>query len=154
MVTVYFGMDGSANHMPDEVFDSVFEPKWLEEQFIKDMILDIDKTEVISPYCLNSPVLGQIAPSLLSGGVKACILIMKRPELYIDLAACGENCETWLSKIFENSDAHVAMSGAHLSFKGLTIKCICENDDSLIQNSEDWRYKMIHFNDTRNMESW
>ena len=52
------------------------------------MILDIDKSKVISANCIESPILGQITPRLLSGGVKALILMYKEPQLELWATAC------------------------------------------------------------------
>ena len=43
----------------DAVFDNNYEEEWFDDELVKEMILDIDKTEVISPHCFMSPVLGR-----------------------------------------------------------------------------------------------
>ena len=45
------------------------------------MIKDVDKSDVIGPQVIDSPVLGGISPRELSGGVKTLIDIYKRPGL-------------------------------------------------------------------------
>lgn len=47
------------------------------EKFIykKEMILDVDKSIVLGNAVIDSPVLGKISPTALSGGVKTLILI-------------------------------------------------------------------------------
>lgn len=44
------------------------------------MIKDVDKSEVVSDECIISPVLGQIPPERLSGGVKTLLLILNEPD--------------------------------------------------------------------------
>lgn len=151
MVTVYFGLDGKAVKKPDELFNTVYKPEWFNDSFVRNMVRGIDNTVVESEYCMRSPVFGQIAPTMLSGGLKACILILKSPNYYIDLVACGENCEPWLAEIFKMSDAHVAMSGAHLGFEDYDIHCICENDGEEITTWQEWCRKMTDYEDIRNM---
>lgn len=141
MVSVFFGKDRDAILNIDVYFNHTFEYEWLDDQFVKDMIKDIDNSIVLSNQCIQSPVLGQIPPEKLSGGVKACIIIYKLNEI-VDLVVCGENCEPWLSKIFELKDCRVSMSGYDLSFKDLPIRGICENDNSYIDNYKDWVNKM------------
>ena len=68
------------------------------------MILDIDKSEVFSPYCIQSPVLGQIPPVMLSGGVKTLLLILNCPEKIFNASTCGDNCAKWILKIAEARD--------------------------------------------------
>lgn len=46
----------------------------MSDPVVKQMVLDIDNSEVISNGAIKSPVLGIISPTALSGGVKALIL--------------------------------------------------------------------------------
>lgn len=142
MVSVFFGLDRTAVLNVDIYFNNVFEYEWLDDEFVKDMIKDIDNSTVLSNQCIQSPVLGQIPPERLSGGVKTCIMLYKLDNFIPDLVVCGENCEAWLSKIFAVKDCRVAMSGYDLTFKGLGIQGICENDGSRINNYNDWINKM------------
>ncbi len=143
MVSVFFGFDSDAIYDVDVYFNHVFDEDWLEDDIVKKMVRDIDNSEVLSKYCIQSPVLGQIPPERLSGGVKTCILLWKQDDFFIDLIMCGENCQGWLSYIFNNKDVRVTMSGFDLTFEGLPIKGVCENDNSEINNSDDWIEKML-----------
>lgn len=143
MVSVYFGYDKNAITSVDEYFNNTYEDEWLDDPFVREMIKGIDNSVVLDRYCIQSPVLGQIPPMILSGGVKTCIMLYKMNDFVPDLIACGENCELWLSKIFMKKEkVRVTMSGYDLSFKGLPIEGICENDGSKINNWEDWTWKM------------
>lgn len=145
MVTVYFGQDKRGVLDPDTYFFGAFYPEWFEDENVKQMVRDIDQSEVQAPYCIMSPVLGQISPHMISGGVKGLMLLMKDPEFYPDTIIFGENCEPWLSYIFEHYDVHVCCSGFDLVFRDLPIHGICENDGSQINNYEDWCNKMQEF---------
>lgn len=91
----------------DSYFDVAYEPEWFEDPLVKEMVLDVDKSEVLSPYCIQSPVLGQISPTRLSGGVKALILMLKMPELIVYGTSCGDNCAKWIAQIAELQDITV-----------------------------------------------
>lgn len=92
----------------DSFFDLSFKKDWLNNDFIKDLILVIDKTKVVGNYALESPVLGTIAPSLLSTGCKCLISTYYRPEPYIFKGSCmGDNCFPWLFKIAEDRDVKI-----------------------------------------------
>lgn len=143
MVTVYFGYDKEAVIDPDAYFRNVFEPEWLDDDLVKQMVRDIDKSEIISPYTIMSPIFGQIPPDMLSGGVKTIILLLKEEGFYPDLICCGENCQEWLNKVFKMKDVKVSMSGYDLPFKGIDIEAICENDNSKIHGWEEWLMKML-----------
>jgi hypothetical protein len=146
MVSVYFGNDTTAILNIDVYFNNVFEYEWLNNQLVREMIEDIDKSVVLSDHCIQSPILGQIPPERISGGVKACICMLMMDDCpIIDLIVCGENCEKWLSKIFETKDIRVSMSGYDLTFRVYPIHGICENDNTEINDAEDWVDKMCDY---------
>lgn len=87
----------------DAAFQSLFKAEWLEDSLVKEMILDVDKSEVQSPYCIMSPVFGQISPYMISGGVKALILMLKT-DYQIWATACGDNCAKWILRIAEEKE--------------------------------------------------
>lgn len=60
------------------------------------MIRDVDRSEVIGPRVIDSPVLDGISPRELSGGVKTLIAICKKPDVVFNASACGDNCAKWL----------------------------------------------------------
>lgn len=108
MLNIIFGTTDDTIIPVSAVFNNNYEEEWFEDQFVKDMILDVDKSEVISPYCIASPVLGQIAPERLSGGVKALILMYKT-DFEIWATACGDNCAKWILKIAEKKDLTISL---------------------------------------------
>jgi hypothetical protein len=145
MLKVYFGFDNECIRDIDLYFDNVYDDVWFDDELVKEMVEDVDKSEVVSRQCIESPILGQIPPERLSGGVKALICMYKEPESYIDLIVCGPNCEKWISKISELSDFRVGMSGYDLTFDNIEINAYCLNDDSQILNSKDWILKMCKY---------
>ena len=54
----------------DAWFDSVYEPEWIEAPITRAMISDVDKSKVVAPRIIDSPYLGYVDPTHLSGGVK------------------------------------------------------------------------------------
>ena len=108
MLSIRFGAIDSTVYYVDGFFNSDYEDEWLDDSIVKEMILDVDKSEVLSPYCIQSPVLGQIPPTALSGGVKALILMLKTDE-EIWATACGDNCAKWILKIAEMKDITICL---------------------------------------------
>lgn len=151
MIKVWFGFDGEAMSDPSPSFDglcAVYADSWFSDEFVKKMVNDIDRSKVLSPRCIESPVFGQISPRDLSGGLKACILLYELyydDDLYIDLTACGENCVPWLAEIFAKRDCTVSCSTFDLSFKGYDISGVCLNDGSEIKNWMDFSDKRRKF---------
>ena len=77
MLKIHFGIrEQTINHIKIE-FKNGYNPDWFNDPLVKEMILDVDKSEVLSPNCIQSPIFGQISPRDLSGGVKALIMMLK-----------------------------------------------------------------------------
>ena len=144
MLNVWFGYREDAILSIDSYFNNTFEDKWLSDDLVKRMIEDIDGSKVLSEYCIQSPVLGQIPPERLSGGVKALICMYKDEECFLDLIVCGENCEHWIKEIGSKVDVKVSVSGYDLLFKD-GIVCKCMNDGDIVRNHKDWVLKLTKY---------
>lgn len=95
----------------DAYFKHTFRPHWLENDLAKRIVRDVDKSEVLAPYCIQSPVLGQISPDALSSGVKALILMMQDDEdVTVWATVCGDNCAKWILEIAKQKELHIVLS--------------------------------------------
>ena len=113
MLKIHYGLrDGTITNI-DSFFHNRFDINWMNDELVKAMILDVDKSKVISPYCIESPVLGQIAPDLLSSGVKALIIMYKTSRI-VNASKCGDNCAKWIKKIAELKDLEIDLE--HIMF--------------------------------------
>ena len=133
MLHVIFGECKEVIYNTSLFFKNTYESEWLEEDETKQMILDIDKSKVISDGAIESPVLGIIPPTNLSGGVKALILINHISDKIFNASNCGDNCAQWLLKIAQNKDVTVNLR--HLMDFGsddFTIKI--ENTNKIVHN--------------------
>ncbi len=148
MVKVLFGEDFGEKTILDidSYFNNVYENDWLADETVKQIIKDIDGSE-LNGLNVISPVLGSISVRDISGGAKALICLLKEenPEGFIDLVVLGENCEKWLAYIFENRDVQVCMTGYHLFFDDYNVSGVCLNDNAEIKNSADWRDKLFEY---------
>ena len=108
------------------------------------MLKDVDHSECTNYSNIVNPILGQIIPEKISGGVKALIVLYKT-DTVVDLVNCGENCQSWISKIASMKDIEVDMSGVDLTFKNYGINGICLNDNSTIADYKDWIRSMVFF---------
>ena len=108
MLSVRFGATESTITDVDNYFDFEYEEEWLEDDLVKKMILDVDKSEVLDTGVVKSPVLGLIPPTEISGGVKALILMLKTND-EIWATACGDNCAKWILKIAELKDITISL---------------------------------------------
>ena len=133
MLHVIFGECKEVIYNTSLFFKNTYESEWLEEDETRQMILDIDKSQVLSDGAIESPVLGIIPPTNLSGGVKTLILINHISDKIFNASNCGDNCAQWLLKIAQNKDVRVNLR--HLMDFGsddFTIKI--ENTNKIVHN--------------------
>lgn len=104
MLRIYFGEKPNAIYNTSTFFKNRYEDKWITDPFAKDIIKDIDKSEVIDEKTISSPVLGNIPPVQLSGGVKALLLMKNYPGKVFNASNCGDNCAKWILKLAEEKD--------------------------------------------------
>lgn len=107
MLSVYFGTMPGAIYNTAVFFKNDYEDSWIVDPFVKDMIRDVDHSEVIDSGVIDSPVLGKIPPLNLSGGVKTLILVKFEPEIVFNASTCGDNCAKWLLRIAAEEDRTV-----------------------------------------------
>lgn len=145
MIKVFFGFDEECIRDIDLFFSNVYEEEWFEDDLVKQMVLDVDHSEVLSSRCIQSKVLGQIPPDSLSGGVKTLICMYELDDFYVDLITCGPNCQKWIARIASVKDVTVGMSGFDLSFEDCSINGICLNDQTAFSDWKQWTAKMCQF---------
>ena len=136
MLSVYYGDMPEAIYNPALFFKNSYSDDWITDELSKAMIRDVDKSEVIGPRIIDSPVLGGITPRELSGGVKTLICIYKRPDRVFNASACGDNCAKWLLEIGKRQD--VTINLRHLmdfGEKEFTIKVL--NTDQTVHNMDE-----------------
>lgn len=85
-------------------FDAAAQQEWFDDQLVKQMIQDVDKSEVAGSNLIISPVLGPIPPMYLSGGVKVLILMLKDNKYIYNMSNCGDNCAKWVLEIAKKKD--------------------------------------------------
>ena len=108
MLSIYLGDMKEAVYHPPTYFDNMYEDEWIMNSLSVEMILDVDKSAVVGPHLIESPVLGPISPKELSGGVKTLILMaLDESNTVFNASACGDNCSKWILKIAEKKDLTV-----------------------------------------------
>ena len=104
MLKIWYGDLEDAVYNTVVYFKYNYDPEWLSDPDVEQMILDIDNSKVLGNGAIDSPVLGVIAPVTLSGGVKTLILIDKVPDKIFYASQCGDDCAEWLLKIGRKKD--------------------------------------------------
>lgn len=110
MLHILFREDEREVRYTDSYFNNNFQDEWMEDELVKQIIRDIDGSDLISAQIVLSPVLGAIPVTQISGGAKAVILMLKMPELLIHGNSCGDNCAEWITKVGKMQDINVHLT--------------------------------------------
>lgn len=104
MLSIYLGQMEEAIYYPPAYFNNTYD-EWITDPLTVEMIKDVDKSEVIGPHLIESPVLGPISVKEISGGVKTLILMAFDDSGRIfNASACGNNCAKWILEIGKRKD--------------------------------------------------
>lgn len=102
---LFFGDVDNAIYHPPTYFDNRYEDEWITTPLTVKMIRDIDKSEVLGPHLIQSPVLGSIPVKEISGGVKTLILMAyDETGKIFNASACGDNCARWIVEIAKSKE--------------------------------------------------
>jgi hypothetical protein len=104
MLNVQFGNMPEAIYNTAAYFKNVYEPEWIVKPLSVEMIRDVDGSEVVGPDLIQSPVLGPIPPTRLSGGVKTLMLLDNDRQHVFNASTCGDNCAKWILRIASERD--------------------------------------------------
>ena len=124
-------------------FNNTFDPDWLLDPFVREMIRDVDSSEVLDRYCIQSPIFGQIPPERLSGGVKTLILMLKDGEWIFNGSSCGNNCSKWLLEIGKKKDLIIRL-GYFMNFpEDIEFEIEILNNHRIVHNSREFDETLI-----------
>ncbi len=139
MLNVTFGdMFDTENYIynTDLYFDNTFKDNWITSDLGKAIIKDIDKSEVISAHVIESPVLGAITPTELSGGVKTLLLMAFDNSKIFNASTCGNNCAKWILKL--GQDKKLLINLRHvMDFGSEDFKIKVTNIDKIVHNMSE-----------------
>lgn len=123
MLNIYYGNMPEAIFNTSVYFKNAYEDCWITDPIAKKMILDVDKSIVLDNAVIDSPVMGKITPTSLSGGVKTLILMKNERSKVFNASTCGDNCAKWILKLAETNDLTINLR--HLMDFGDGIFNIC-----------------------------
>lgn len=141
MLNVYFGDMPDAIYNTALYFRNVYQDAWITDSMSREIILDVDKSTVVSSNLIESPVLGPISPVMLSGGVKTLLLIKHDKKQVFNASTCGDNCAKWILQLAEKRKLvinlhHVMDFGPDdFKIKVLNSGVIAHNMSELIRES-------------------
>lgn len=137
MLKVFFGDMDEVIYNTSVYFKYNYQPSWLEDPDVIQMILDVDRSKVLGNGAVESPVMGIIAPVSLSGGVKTLILIDKVPDKVFNASNCGDNCAAWLLRIGSKKDVVVNLRHI-MEFGEDDFEIYILNTNTVVHNMEEF----------------
>ena len=137
MLTVILGDYPNVIYNTSLFFKNSYESSWLTEERTKKMILDVDQSVVLSDGAIQSPILGIIPPTGLSGGVKTLILIDHLTDKIFNASNCGDNCAKWLLKIGKEKDVTINLRHI-MDFGNNSFEIRIQNNGKIIHNMEEF----------------
>lgn len=136
MLKVWYGDIEDVIYNTSVYFKFNYEPEWLNDPDVISMINDVDHSTVLGSGAIDSPVLGIIAPTTLSGGVKTLILIDKVPGKIFNASNCGDNCAEWLLRIGAKKDVIVNLRHI-MDFGDGEFEILIMNTNTLVHNMDE-----------------
>lgn len=136
MLSIYFGEMKEAIFNTSVYFKNTYEDSWITDGLTREMIADVDQSKVIDSGVIDSPILGKIPPTGLSGGVKTLILIEYEPEKIFNASTCGDNCAKWILRIAENKDITINLRHI-MDFGNEHFEAKILNTDQIIHSMEE-----------------
>lgn len=94
----------------DGYFDGYFEESWMKGEIPKRIIEEIDKSKLIAPKVVDSPVLGMIPYTWISGGSKTLIMMNSVPGVVYNGDNMGDNCWRMLLELGQLKDIAISLS--------------------------------------------
>ncbi|MDO4339474.1 MAG: DUF4869 domain-containing protein [Eubacteriales bacterium] len=136
MLRVYFGDMPDAIYNTSVYFKNRYKKEWIISPRTIEMIRDVDSSEVLGTGAIDSPVMGIISPTSLSGGVKTLILIDHIPEMIFNASNCGDNCAHWLLEIGKEKDITINLRHI-MDFGDGEFEIYIINTESVVHNMDE-----------------
>lgn len=133
-------------NVPQFYFNNNFEEEWMMSDYVKNMVLDVDKSTVLYPKVIDSPVLGVIPVTDLSTGVKSLILMYNKLDIVISGERLGDNCWKWVFEMSKTRDIRVTLNHCVPCLDCKDIECVfvgMDNDAVFHGNGEEFFYKYL-----------
>ena len=130
--------------LPDEIYntemfyENQYDRNWVMDDFAKEIIKDIDSSEVIAPDLIKNDIFGSFSSTELSAGVKTLLLIKNMPNKIFNISNCGDNCAKYLLKLAEDRDIKVTLHHAMDFGKNFSVKVINEGKRKEINDATEF----------------
>jgi len=144
MLKIYFGDMPEAIYNTEVYFMNVYDDEWITDDFAKEVIKKVDKSDVLDSQAIKSPVLGIISPERLSGGTKTLLLMKNMPDKVFNASTCGDNCAKFILKLAKERDLTINLR--HLmDFGKSKFKAYVLNDNIEVSGMEELLFEAYKY---------
>jgi hypothetical protein len=131
------------------MFQLVYEEDWFDDDLVKKMVFDIDKT-VVNNFQSSIDYLDQPMNTLdISGGVKCLIMMYKIPNLLINGNHMGDNCAKWIIHLSKMQDCYMALHYGMAFNKDMNSKeefiCTIMNNGHIVKTFSEFYDEYYNF---------
>lgn len=138
MLQIYYGDLENSIYNTSMYFDNTYLDNWIQDDFAKKIIKDIDKGTVLSSNAIDSRALGIIPVTGLSGGTKTLLLINNLSDKVFNASTCGDNCAKWILKIADRAKKDITINLHHImDFGDKDFEIRILNDNSIVHNMKE-----------------
>ena len=144
----------------DRFFDGYFEDDWMKGEIAKRAIAEIDSSELVAPKVIESPVLGQIPYTWISGGAKIIIMMDNVQDIIYDGDNLGDNCWPLFLEIGKTKDIAINLTYYPRFEWTHGGQAVSIDTGHVIKSFEDFRdeyirsFKNLHANRDFNSINW
>lgn len=144
MLKVIYGDVENSIYNTSVFFDNQYEDEWIVDPMTIAMIKDIDKSDVVGPLLIQSPVLGPISSKEISGGVKTLILMkFYAGDKIFNASACGDNCAKWIVEIAKEKDLVINLHHIMDFSNAGNFEAIILNSGNKVHNNEEFFHESV-----------
>lgn len=91
-------------------WDRKFNPDWMSEPYVKEIVKNLDKSEALGGYAVYSPELGSIPVTWLSATCRNIIMMYKQVDMIFASGFLGNNANQYVYDISIKCDVHLYMN--------------------------------------------
>lgn len=143
MLNIIMGRPEGEIYETARYFNALFEEEWMEHEIIKDIIKDVDESDMISNKLIQNDIWGTLSPKDLSSDTKTLILMLNFPDKIFNGSQCGGNCNKWLVKIGDMVSPTIAVHHIHKFPDDMKFNIRILNDNSVVHNDKEYFNKYL-----------
>jgi hypothetical protein len=145
MLRIYFGNLKDEIYNTEMFYENQYDKNWVMDDFAREIIKDIDSSEVIAPDLIRNDVFGSFPSTELSAGVKTLLLIKNMPNKIFNISNCGDNCAKYLLQLAENRDIKVTLHHAMDFGTDFSVKVINDRKRKVITDATEFLLLAHHY---------